>query len=197
MQKIFSFPIEAGGQPVAEHRAALLRDLGAVTPWLGSLELPLALQNPAGVFIATLWGSKEPWNTAEGLAEISGESGGTPQDPRLESLFPLAARLLLLKHRAYEVCFWDKLHLPPTQALGVVFPALGASWNEGVEVSPLATDWGRLNHPRYRTAKTFGLRVPLRRCERPTLGAGPLFPIDGQGRDIPNGRDTVFLQIHR
>lgn len=195
MQKLFTFPLFAVGRPVQKHRASLRRRLSAATPWFDDLTLPLAHENPSGRFQATLWGSNEPWKMAEGLNEIlclSGQAG--LQDPELESLFPLAMRHLIRLRRSRALA--RQLPYPAKKQLTVLFPAFGSAWNETGAIQLHASNHARLNDHAYRTAKAFALVIPRGRA-RPWLGAGSLYPIDGQGRDVPQGRHVTFLQIHR
>lgn len=195
MKKIFSFQFEAGGQPVSEYRETLGRILTSTTPWFYDLALPLGLKNPAGRFQATLWGCDKPWKTTEGLEEIRLPShDGVLQDPQLESLFPIAMWKVALCRRLRELA--KQLPYPAKQKLIVIFPAFGAKWHQHNSVRVLESNYARLNDIGYRSAKSFAFVIPRGRRNPITLGAGPLFPIDGQGRDIPNERNTVFLQIH-
>lgn len=194
MDKIITFSFAASGTPCSENREALASWLEAATPWLHELDFPRATASPLGLYRATLWGSNAPWNTLTGLTQIADASPADElQEEALEALFPLALmRLLQLR---YARVLGRQLTFPAKRNLVVLYPALGATWNGEAYHGPLATNHERLNNLGYRTAKTLALHVP--RGWKPSLGAGYLFPIDGQGRDIPRGRHETVLEIHR
>lgn len=159
-----------------------------LNPWIQELQWANEMAGVNHGLRATLWGSDSPWRADEAFAAIAEASNGVAQDPTLEAAMPEALGEL------------QRLFVPPPEAelpmpVRVLFPALSASWNRGIDVSVEADPYRRRNSLGRRLA--MAVYHEFGGDREPILAAARLFPCTCSGDEYPHDHDTLLLQIHR